>query len=145
MILGSLLCSVTFSLVSGMGFASALGNDFEARIRPEPLSSDVRDHTTGLGTASASLDGKRLVVRGSYLGMQGPATLAQLHLGPVMGVRGPAFADIAIGRAAAGEFSATLQLNSSQIKALRTGRVYIEIHSEAAPEGNLWGWLLEVR
>ena len=54
-------------------------------------------------------------------------------------------ADIAIGRTTAGEFSATLKLNSSQIKALRTGRVYIEIHSEAAPEGNLWGWLLEVR
>ena len=129
-----------------MGFASALGNDFEARIRPEPLSPDVRDKTTGLGTASASLDGKRLVVRGSYLGMQGPATLAQLHLGPVMGVRGPAFADIAIGSCSCRRVFGHVAIEFKPDQGLvRNRRVYIEIHSEAAPEGNLWGWLLEVR
>lgn len=61
-----------------------------------------------------------------------------------MGVRGAAFADLNIEQAVDGEFSATLALSRKQVEALRTGRVYIQIHSTAAPEGNLWGWLLEV-
>jgi hypothetical protein len=26
---------------------------------------------------------------------------------------------------------------------LRKGMVYVQIHSEGAPDGNLWGWLLK--
>jgi hypothetical protein len=25
---------------------------------------------------------------------------------------------------------------------LRQGRMYLQLHSESAPDGNLWGWLL---
>jgi hypothetical protein len=28
------------------------------------------------------------------------------------------------------------------VEALKAGRFYIQLHSERAPDGNLWGWLL---
>jgi hypothetical protein len=109
-----------------------------------PIGAAERETITGQGTATATLEGRRLIVHGSYQGLHGPATHAALHAGPVMGVRGAAFADLNVEPAEAGEFSATLQLSRSQIEALRAGKVYIQIHSAAAPEGNLWGWLLAV-
>ena len=32
---------------------------------------------------------------------------------------------------------------SFDITHLPNGRYYVQVHSEKAPEGNLWGWLLE--
>ncbi len=125
--------------------ASAAGDRFEARIRMVPIGAAERATITGQGSATASLEGRRLIVHGNYQGLQGPATHAALHAGPVMGVRGAEFAELNIERAVAGEFSATLQLSRRQIEALRAGKIYIQIHSTAAPEGNLWGWLLEVK
>ncbi len=125
--------------------AGAAGDRFEARIRMVPIGAAERETITGQGAATASLEGRHLVVHGSYQGMRGPATHAALHLGPVMGVRGAEFANLNIEQAMAGEFSATLELTRRQIEALRAGKVYIQIHSTAAPAGNLWGWLLEVK
>jgi hypothetical protein len=125
--------------------AIAGGDRFEARIRMVPIGAAELATITGQGSASASLQGRHLVVHGNYQGLQGPATHAALHSGPVMGVRGAEFADLNIEHAPAGEFSATLELNRRQIEALRAGRIYIQIHSTAAPNGNLWGWLLEVK
>ena len=34
------------------------------------------------------------------------------------------------------------KLDSAQATALKTGKLYIQIDSEKAPNGNLWGWLL---
>ena len=46
------------------------------------------------------------------------------------------------GVAGAGTVSGSVELTPEQLEALRSGRVYIQLHSEAAPDGNLWGWLL---
>ena len=35
-----------------------------------------------------------------------------------------------------------VELNAAQIDELRNSRFYVQLHSEKAPEGNLWGWLL---
>ena len=59
-----------------------------------------------------------------------------------MGVRGPAFADVAVPAATSGEFTAEITLTAAQLEALRQKQVYLQIHSESAPDGNLWGWLL---
>ena len=36
-----------------------------------------------------------------------------------------------------------IKLDPSQLAALRSRRLYIQIDSERAPAGHLWGWLLE--
>ena len=88
------------------------------------------------------IDGLQLTVRGDFAGLQGAATVAHLLLGPVMGVRGPSFADVAVPAATSGQFTATVALTEEQVEALRGGRIYLQIHSATAPDGNLWGWLI---
>ena len=38
--------------------------------------------------------------------------------------------------------SGTVELTKAQADDLAAGRLYIQIHSQKAPDGNLWGWLL---
>jgi hypothetical protein len=38
--------------------------------------------------------------------------------------------------------SGVVELSRAEAQALRDGRIYLQIDSEPAPEGNLWGWLL---
>ena len=33
-------------------------------------------------------------------------------------------------------------LTAEQIESLKKGRFYVQLSSEKAPDGNLWGWLL---
>jgi hypothetical protein len=128
----------------GAAFAleSAAQQNFKVRLRPVPIESSTAAATTGAGEATAALAGTRLTVRGNFAGLQGAATVAHLHQGAVMGVRGPAIADVAVPAANGGEFTATVTLTAEQVEALRTGRIYLQIHSATAPDGNLWGWLI---
>ncbi len=116
---------------------------FEARLTPMPLDFVNREQIEGSGSGSAVLDGRRLTVSGSFSGLLGPATVAHLHLGPALGIRGGPVLDLDVEQSAAGDFAGEFDLTDDQLQALRDGRLYIQIHSEIAPAGNLWGWLLE--
>jgi hypothetical protein len=50
--------------------------------------------------------------------------------------------ELDVDRAVEGGFSGEWELSADQLRALDDGRMYIQIDSEIAPEGNLWGWLL---
>lgn len=115
---------------------------FKVRLRPVPIEASTAANTTGAGEATAELAGARLTLRGNFAGLKGAATVARLHEGPVTGVRGPAFADVAVPAATNGSFNAVVTLTAAQVEGLRQGHVYLQIHSETAPDGNLWGWLL---
>jgi hypothetical protein len=140
------LSRIAWCLTALIGAAFALQaaaqQSFKIRLRPVPIEASTAANTTGAGEATAQLAGTRLTVRGNFAGLKGAATVARLHQGPVMGVRGPAIADVAVPAATSGNFSADVTLTAAQIEALRQGHVYLQIHSETAPDGNLWGWLL---
>ena len=68
--------------------------------------------------------------------------MARLHQGSVTGVRGPAFADVTVTAATSGTVSGEVTLTPAQVVGVRQGHVYLQIHSDSAPDGNLWGWLL---
>ena len=125
-----------------IALAAAAQQNFRVRLRPVPIEASTAAATTGAGEATAELDGQRLSLRGNFAGLQGPATVARLHQGPVMGVRGPAFADVTVPAATSGDFSAEVTLTPAQIEALRQRQIYLQIHSASAPDGNLWGWVL---
>ena len=55
---------------------------------------------------------------------------------------GPAIADLMLSGQSDGSVSGSVSLSSAQLKALKQGHVYIQINSQKAPDGNLWGWLL---
>jgi hypothetical protein len=135
------MCAVAF-IATIVALAAAAQQNFKVRLRPVPIEASTAPATTGAGEATAELDGRTLSLRGNFAGLQGAATAARLHQGPVMGVRGPPFADVTVPAATSGDFSAEVALTPAQIEALRQGRIYLQIHSASAPDGNLWGWVL---
>ena len=118
----------------------AQSETFKARLSPVPVANSNAG-ITGLGSATATLMGRNLAVRGTFEGMRSAATIAQIHLGQ-RGVRGPVMFDLTVTKATSGTLTGTFTLTPVQVEAVKGGRFYIQIHSESAPDGNLWGWLL---
>jgi hypothetical protein len=137
-------------LVFAMGFLLSLAaqtpETYKVRLSPVPVDAQTRANIAGIGSATATLLGARLSITGSFEGLRSPAMDAKLHQGPVTGVRGPAILDLTVGHAASGSTSGTvtasIDLTPPQIESLKKGQLYIQIDSEKAPDGNLWGWLL---
>jgi hypothetical protein len=115
---------------------------YKVRITPVPMDAAMKVNIAGSGSATATLAGNKLSFKGSFEGLLAPATKAQLHRGSATGVRGPVFFELTIDHAPAGNVTGSFDLTADQIESLRKGRFYIEIASEKAPDGNLWGWLL---
>jgi hypothetical protein len=120
--------------------ASAQDSSFKARLSPVPVES-TRAGITGLGSATATLTGRSLVVRGTFDGMRTAATIAQIHLGP-RGVRGPVMFDLTVTKGTSGTLTGTFNLTPEQVEAVKSGRVYLHINNEKDPAGHLLGWFL---
>jgi hypothetical protein len=135
-------------LRGGMGLIAvaltvpAFAEDFAARLGRVPVDSRTQGSIAGIGQVSAELDGNKLKIEGDFSGMLGPATVANLHEGVAVAARGPAIHELTVSKLTAGELSGEVELDRAQIAALRAGRLYVQVHSEIAPDGNLWGWLL---
>ena len=97
---------------------------------------------TGLGTATATLTGTRLAVTGTFAGMRSAATAARVYRSVAAGVRGTPLFDLTVTHGTGGSIEGTATLTAYQIDDLRIGRLYIQIQSEGAPDGNLRGWLM---
>jgi hypothetical protein len=95
----------------------------------------------GSGSVTAVLNGTKLTVNGTFEGLKSPATVARLHKGQ-RGVRGEPLLDLTVTKATSGTISGVVDLSSQQLQDLQNSRLYVQLHSEKAPEGNLWGWLL---
>jgi hypothetical protein len=117
---------------------------FKTRLSPVPINISMMGTIAGSGSLTATLLGKQLTVQGTFEGLRSPATTVQIHRGP-KGIRGPVIPnlDLAATKAVKGTVSGTLELTPDQITDLHAGRLYVQIQSERAPDGNLWGWLLK--
>ena len=113
------------------------------RLAPVSMDAAMKVNIAGLGKASAVLTGTKLVVNGTFEGLLSPATTAQVRRGSLTGVRGPAILDLKVTPAISGSVTGTFNLDANQLESLRKGCLYIQIASEKAPDGNLWGWLLQ--
>jgi hypothetical protein len=139
-----LLCAAIFWIGhSANAQIAPAAETFKARLSPVPINATMMSTVAGLGSLTATLAGKQLTITGTFEGLRSPATTAQLHRGP-KGIRGPAILDLdlTISKAMKGTFSGSVDLTPDQIADLRSGRLYVQIQSERAPDGNLWGWLL---
>ncbi len=115
---------------------------FKTRLGTVPVeAATLAGLIGGSGEVAAVLTGTKLKVNGTFKGLQSPATVARLHVAP-KGQRGPAMLDLVVTKATSGTISGDLDLTPVQADHLVRNRVYVQIHSEKAPEGNLWGWLL---
>lgn len=122
--------------------AGAQGDAFSVRLSTAPIDGTLQATVTGSGSVDVVVDGRELVLDGEFMGLSVPATAARLHLGAASGVRGAAFAELDVDRAVSGSVRGTVRLSRTQTEALENGRVYVQIDSSAAPDGNLWGWLI---
>jgi hypothetical protein len=134
----ALLAAASVDVAAGL--QAGPSRTFIARLSPVPIMAAMQDTVAGLGSVTATLTGNRLVVDGKFNGLRSPATVARLHLAaPAM--RGPAVHDLKVSSGTTGTISGSVELTGEQRQALERGRIYVQLHSEKAPEGNLWGWL----
>ena len=138
-----------FVLVAAILHAPAVGaqisakkESYKVRLSPVPIDVSMMVNIAGAGSLTATLSGKQLTISGTFEGLRSPATTAHIHRGP-KGIRGPAILDLTVTSAEKGAVSGTIELTPDQITDLRAGRLYVQIESQRAPDGNLWGWLLQ--
>ena len=136
-----------FVLLALLGFAGGNASaqtkaHFRARLSTVPIDVAMQNAVAGQGSAIATLNGTTLTIQGEFAELKSPATIARLHRSPVKGIRGPAIFDVSASAGLSGKLSAVLELTPAQIDDLKAGRLYLQLHSEKAPDGNLWGWLL---
>ncbi|HEY0266135.1 MAG TPA: CHRD domain-containing protein [Rhizomicrobium sp.] len=145
---------MTFKICAPALFAAlllavpAVAADYQASLGPMPLDDETKAVIAGRGEATASYDGKTLTVKGAFHGMPSNATEAHILVSPVAGVPGKPILDLDVTKAASGAVGGSFPLTSAQATALRTGKLYIQINSEKAPDnvpwgpkGTLWGWI----
>jgi hypothetical protein len=116
---------------------------FKTRLSPVPIDAQLAPTVTGHGSVSAVLAGSKLNITGSFEGMRSPAIAAHLHESKVTGIPGVVIHELTVTKAMSGNISGSVDLTPAEVEALRKGTVYVQIHSEGAPDGNLWGWLLK--
>ena len=117
------------------------GEVYKTRLSVVPITVAMQDTVAGSGSVTATLTGRRLTLAGTFEGLRSPATVARIHLA-TRGIRGPAILDLTVTKATSGSISGSLDLTPAQVEELRKSRFYVQLHSERAPDGNLWGWLL---
>ena len=113
--------------------------------RPTPAS-----YVAGIGSASATLSGRKLSVTGTFEKMAAPPTVAKVGLGLATGARLDLILDLQLTKSAtstppgtSGTIAGSFDLTPAQVDALKKGKLYIQINSESAPNGHLLGWLLK--
>jgi len=129
-------------LLAGYSALAQNGQSFRARLSTVPVDATMLPTVTGSGSLKAVLAGDKLTLSGSFEGLRSAAVRASIHIGPQKGVRGPAVYDLNVTKEKAGSVSGSVDLTASEVEDLKNGRLYVQIDSERAPEGNLWGWVL---
>ena len=129
-------------LLGASVLAQAKPEAYKARLSPLGVTNATVATTTGVGAVTASLTGTKLTFEATFEGLTGNATAANLRRGP-KGIPGPVVFDLEFPKASSGKITAALDLTPPQVDDLRAGRLYLQIHSERAPEGSIRGWLLK--
>ena len=139
-----LLLPIFSSLIGTAVLTAQAPKTFKGRIAPVPIDVSMQSTIAGSGSVAATLSGTKLSITGTFDGLKSPATIAQVHKSPVRGVRGPVVFDLVVTKtnASSGTLSGSFDLNPLQVADLEKGRLYVQVHSEKAPDGNLWGWLM---
>lgn len=114
---------------------------FKTRLSPVPVAA-YNANIVGTGTVTATLTGNKLAIAGSYQGLASPATQAKIFKSPKPGLRGDPLLDLTISGGTSGTIAGQFDLTPAQVQELSASRYYVQLYSEKAAEGNLWGWLM---
>ena len=123
-------------------FVDAQAAQYRARLAIVPIDIAMQATIAGSGVVTATLKGSTITLNGTFTGLRSAATVARVHRGPRTAMRGAPIGDLTITPGTSGTISGALELTREQVDDLAAGRIYVQLHSEKAPDGNLWGWLL---
>ena len=99
-------CLLTMLLLAGADSLTAQQTKtYKARLSPVPIDLSMQATVAGSGSVTAVLTGAKLAVTGSFEGLKSAATIAQIHKGPVRGVRGPNVLDLTVAKTDASTLS----------------------------------------
>lgn len=135
----SLLAMAVAMAISVSALAQAPA--YRARLSVVPLDIPMQSTVAGSGTVTASVKGSTLTVTGTFTGLKTPATVVRLHRSAKPGMRGKPIGDLAAKGDTAGTIAGSMELSKDLLDDLAAGRLYVQLHSQKAPDGNLWGWL----
>lgn len=127
--------------VAAVAAQAQAARTFKARLSPVPIDLAMQSTIAGSGSVTAVLNGNKLTLNGTFEGLRSPATAARIHKAQ-KGIRGPAVMDLTVSKGTSGTISGTIELTPQQIENLQKEWLYVQLHSEKAPDGNLWGWLM---
>ena len=145
------------SMLAALTVQAQGGDKYKARLAPAPPlgmrganGATPASLVAGIGSATATLSGKKLTVAGAFEKMASPATVAKVGLGITTGARLDLILDLTLTKAptstppgTSGTIAGSFDLTPAQIDGLKKGKLYIQINSEGAPNGHLLGWLLK--
>jgi hypothetical protein len=127
--------------ISGSSLDAQSSRAFKTRLSPVPVAT-YNPAIAGVGSVTATLAGNKLTIAGTFEGLASPATTARIYKSTKTGVRGDSILNLTVTPGTSGSISGTFDLTAAQVQELSAGRYYVQLQSEKAPEGNLWGWLL---
>ena len=125
----------------GVTLEAQTARAYKARLSMVPIDIAMQATVAGSGTVTAQLTGSKLTIAGTFADLKTRATVARIHVAP-KGLRGPAVLDLQVDGDTRGTITGAFELTKAQLEDLTKSRFYIQLHSEKAPDGNLWGWLL---
>ena len=129
------------ALLASSGFLYAQSPQYRARLAVVPIDIPMQATIAGSGAVTATLKGTTLAITGTFSGLKTAATMARMHRSPKPGMRGEPIGDLTATSGTSGTITGSIELTKAQVDDLAAGRLYIQLHSEKAPDGNLWGWL----
>jgi alcohol dehydrogenase (cytochrome c) len=137
-LLGTLLAPATDP---GSGLA-AQAEAFRARLSPLPVNGQTVRTITGVGQVRATLAGSRLTLTGEFRGLSSAATAAHVHAGAA-GRPGPVAGPLQVTGGTEGQISGVMDLSPAQVASLRQDGLYVQVHSQGNPNGELRGWIYD--
>lgn len=124
---GLRIATLSIALVGGMAFAADLKLTGEAEVPP------VKTSASGSGTITVAPDG---AVTGSIKVTGVDATAAHIHMA-ASGKNGPVIVPLTKGSDGTFSVPAGAKLTADQLKAYKSGELYVNVHSEANKGGEI--------
>jgi hypothetical protein len=113
---------------------------YKGRLSPVPLDTTMFSTVAGVGSITATVSGQRITFAGTFSGLRSPATTVNVHRA-IRGTRGPVVASLEVTKATSGQISGSIAATPQLLQDLERTMIYVQLQSEKAPDGNLWGWL----